>query len=86
MYFESKGIWGATLTSLPMQHSLEKTLMNDGIYLYLNNTHFLIFIKKIVDGLYIPQPNGQHVTIALCGTTAWFDEKLHHVTFGECRG
>jgi hypothetical protein len=30
--------------------------------------------------------NGRHVTIAPCGTTAWFDETLFHVTFGECRG
>jgi hypothetical protein len=35
---------------------------------------------------YIPQPNGRHVTIAPCGTTAWFDETLFHVKFGECCG
>ena len=69
MYFESKGIWGAThatlITSLPMQHSLEQTLMNDGIYLNLNNTQFLIFIKKMVDGLY-----NQRTTCDYC--TLWY--------------
>jgi hypothetical protein len=35
---------------------------------------------------YIPIPNGRNVTLAPCRTTAWFDEKLYHDTFGECRG
>ena len=34
---------------------------------------------------YSPIPNGRHVTVAPCETTAWFDEKLCHVSFGECR-
>jgi len=44
------------------------------------------FHKENGGWTYIPQPNGRHVTIAPCGTTAWFDETLCHVTFGECRG
>ena len=61
-----------------MQHSLEQTLCE--------RWNISQFKEYAFPWTYIPQPNGRHVTIAPCGTTAWFDETLFHVTFGECRG